>query len=141
MMTNFKNLKELRSNVELRLVGYQKRLDKFSERFASNPAYAFQWAEDAMFAAAQQSVDLRLLSVLDHRDEQAQRIAEGTLVPGPNERVTDDDFLGRITEHYRDEALRMSDRVASSTSEMEDYDRAATVQLYRYLNGDFMSSF
>lgn len=52
----------------------QKRLDKFTESFAKDPAYALSWGTDAFQAAAKLRVLKQILTALDEGNATAENI-------------------------------------------------------------------
>ena len=52
----------------------QARLDKFTETFAKDPAYALSWGTDAFQAAAKLRVLKQILTALDEGDATAENI-------------------------------------------------------------------
>lgn len=92
------------------LCGAQETVDKFAERLAKDPVYAFEWADGAMQAAAEVALGQRVRAMLDG----------GAGVP-------------QVLAHLRRELMDLAGRVASSTSacsnRMADYKRAAVAGL------------
>ena len=101
-----------------------RELDKFSENFATNPAYAFEWGTGAVEAAVKKTVALRLIG-----DIEAMQ-GDGTLRPA--------EVLKTLAKRADDEVRRRALSTSRSTSPLanlcKDAELLAWAEIAQTLN-------
>lgn len=101
----------------------EAELTKFKERLEDSPAYAFQWADGAVEAAAIRSVFGHALKGVE---------AENGL--------NDEDRAKHLLEYYRRQTMTAATTVPASSSRLAnllaDYERKATARVFERLSND-----
>jgi len=92
--------------VESALTSAQADLDKFSKNFSEDPAYAFEWADSAMKAAASRKVALHLQAIAkEHGLDEAlnfahQQALRGARYPSHSTSATTNEMAAYVTAAY-----------------------------------------
>lgn len=101
-------LKSLHRDAANNIARAEKELKLFSERLAKNPAYAFEWGDAALEAAANKAVWEEALMLLDNWDNNLDKLER---------RIDDDLYTGVIN-------------IESSTSKMSNQTKRAKTAAY-----------